>query len=146
MSIPSVGQALVGQAAGVAHETAVSLSGRFINLFQNRLVAGGALTVSSAVGIVGGFVCGLMLVWVLKPVTLELFPRKMVKGHLSVTEGYVNFEKAVLLTTWAATFIALNVIVSKCLKLPFSPLASAAISAGGAALGVAGYFFARNVL
>jgi hypothetical protein len=129
MSIPGVGASIAGQ---VAQEATVSLCGRFVNLFQNRFAAVSALTISSIVGITIGFFCGSMLLCASKSLTKKMFPRM---------EERERCRKAVRLIVWAAAFVTLNVIVSKCLKLPLSRLASAGISIGGGSLGFLGLEF-----
>ncbi len=132
MSIPGVGPSIAGQ---VVQEVTVSMCDRFLYHFQNRLVAATALTVSSAVGIVGGLFIGFWLKAVSKPLIEKIFPSIDGKYGRKSSAGYKFCKNAVLFITWAAVFVTLNVIVSKCLKLPFSRPASAGISVMGAGLG-----------
>jgi hypothetical protein len=141
MSIPGVGPSIAGQ---VAQEVTVSLCGRFVNLFQNRLAAGTALTVSSVVGIIGGFYGGVMLMLASRPLLEKMFPKVEVHGRLKGSPAYKLSKLVVAFSVWAAIFITLNVIVSKCLKLPFSRLASAGISIVGGALGAAAFAHAER--
>jgi hypothetical protein len=110
MSIPGVGPSITGQGA---QEAARLMCGHFVNLFQNRIVAGVALSVAAAVGLIGGLFGAAKLTDEVEKKTLH---------------------SIVMLTMMGAGLIALSVLVSKCLKLPFSPLASAGIATGAGVL------------
>jgi hypothetical protein len=106
MSISGVGS-LAGQ---VAQEATVSLCGRFVNLFQYRIAAVAAIALTSF----GGMIVGL-------------FAGAAILDKLG--------EKGTLILIIATPIMtALNVMVAKCLKLPFSPLVTAGVAAGAGVL------------
>jgi hypothetical protein len=107
--------------SGQAAEAIVLVCGRFVNLFKNRIAAVAAIALTTIVGAVGGLVCAIQL--------------------LSLEKETI--DRILLITTMLGVSFTLSVLVSKCLKLPFSPLATVGIPVGTAAI-VVGWLFLKD--